>query len=279
MRFSIAEEPALFAISLRGALSGWEPPLEPTLATWWDEHDEALAGRVEALGWGELWLDAELLPVCVAGGAELGRALAPLSLLDRATLGGPLAVGERVRHPGGPDDPVALATPGSVGLARVEVVTREPALDGTGTCQMSVVSAEPVPDGAARLHAWAAATLGYLHGLAARSLEATVSHAASREQFGGPLAALPAVQARLADAALAVDGIELVAWESVSPGQPVTVWRDALAWAPGAACEVTASAHQVHGAVGFALESGVHRAHRRAWSARAWAAEVLRATA
>ena len=48
----------------------------------------------------------------------------------------------------------------------------------------------------------------------------------------------------------------------------------ALLWAGDACCEVTASAHQVHGAVGFALESGLHLYYRRARSTQAWAAAV-----
>jgi alkylation response protein AidB-like acyl-CoA dehydrogenase len=48
-----------------------------------------------------------------------------------------------------------------------------------------------------------------------------------------------------------------------------------LLWAGRAARDVTASAHQVHGAVGFALESGVHRAYRRAKSVEAWTRAVV----
>jgi alkylation response protein AidB-like acyl-CoA dehydrogenase len=33
---------------------------------------------------------------------------------------------------------------------------------------------------------------------------------------------------------------------------------------------VTAHVHQVHGAIGFALEGGVHRFHRRAKTVQAW---------
>ena len=42
-------------------------------------------------------------------------------------------------------------------------------------------------------------------------------------------------------------------------------------WAGTAACEVTASAHQVYGALGFALESGLHVYYRRARAVQAWA--------
>jgi alkylation response protein AidB-like acyl-CoA dehydrogenase len=77
-----------------------------------------------------------------------------------------------------------------------------------------------------------------------------------------------------------VDGVELVAWEAAVPDAEGDVLpREALAWACGAAREVTAIAHQAHGGVGFALESGVHRAYRRAKSVQVWVAAVLEAVA
>ena len=96
---------------------------------------------------------------------------------------------------------------GSV-LVPVEPARREPALDAIGT--LVVERADGVPlagdEAAARWCAWSAATLGYLAGVADSLLERTVAYARSREQFGRPLGALPAVQARLADTAVARDG-------------------------------------------------------------------------
>ena len=112
--------------------------------------------------------------------------------------------------------------------------------------------------------AWNAATLAYVAGLAQRALELAVEHARSREQFGAPLAALPAVQSRLADAALATDALTLLAWAAAT--NEGGLQEPELRFAGAACCEVTASAHQVHGAVGFALETGLHVYHRRARS-------------
>jgi len=118
--------------------------------------------------------------------------------------------------------------------------------------------------------AWNAATLAYFAGLAAHALELAVAHARIREQFGEPLAALPAVQSRLADAALATDAITLLAWAGAANDGGV---QDAeLRWAGAACCEVTSGAQQVYGALGFALESGLHVYYRRARSVQAWAA-------
>ena len=91
------------------------------------------------------------------------------------------------------------------GAGRVDGGEREPTLDGTGTLR-GVASAPDLPSDPARLHAWGAVTLAYLAGLADGALEKAVEHATSREQFGAPLAALPAVQAHLADAAWRATG-------------------------------------------------------------------------
>jgi alkylation response protein AidB-like acyl-CoA dehydrogenase len=86
---------------------------------------------------------------------------------------------------------------------------------------------------------------------------------------------MPAIQARLADASVNIDGLELVAWNSASAGTDPE-WRAAtLLWAGKACRDVTLSAHQVHGAVGFALETGLHRYYRRAKSVQTWAAAVV----
>ena len=281
MRFDTAPELRLFADGIRAALEGCEPSREPAFGSWWDEHDVSLTVRLVGLGWDELWSSPDLLGPAVAGGLELGRALAPLSLVDSATLGGALAVAGRARHLVVNHHKVALADRRGLVLAEVGEGEREATLDGTGTVRIGPVSetVQPVADGDARLRAWGAVTLGYLAGLAAASLDATVSYVTSREQFGAPLASLPTMQARLADAALAVDGLELVAWEAAVPDDEAgPLPREALAWASAAAREVTATAHQAHGGVGFALESGVHNAYRRAKSIQVWIAAVLEAS-
>ncbi len=257
MRFTIEPELELFAESVRGALAGWEAPLEPVFGEWQDDRDDALAARLVDVGWGELWSDSDLLGAAVAGGIELGRAVAPLCLVDEATLGVPLAIGGRVRH----------------GEGWVEGGEREPTLDGTGTVR-GVSSAPALPSDPARLQAWGAVTLAYLAGLAGGELDKGVAHARSREQFGASLAALPAVQARLADAALARDGLLLSAWSAADVGAGFP--RDSLAWAGGACREVTMHVQQVYGGIGFALEGGIHAYYRRAKTVQVWTDALLR---
>jgi hypothetical protein len=277
MTFEVAPELELFAESVRAALGGFEPSLEPVFGEWSDDRDDELAARLAALGWGELWTDPALLGPAVAGARELGRVVAPLHLVDEATLGAPLAADGRVRYG---RTRAALPLPGAgLSLAEINDPVPEPTLDSTGTVRAAVPAGVPLQDAGARWRASSAATLGYLAGLAGAALDTTVRHVRSREQFGAPLAALPTVQQRLADASVTVDGLELIAWAAAAPDEnDPPLPAAALAWA-GAACrEVTVTAHQLHGAVGFALESDVHLAYRRAKTVQVWAAALIRAS-
>jgi Acyl-CoA dehydrogenase, C-terminal domain len=273
MRFTVAPEHALFAESVAGAIDGWVPVLEPVFGSWWDERDGPLGERLAAAGWETLWEEGELLGPAVAGAIELGRALAPLSLVDEATLGAPLWVDGRVRHGAERGSVAVLLEGGSLGLAPIAGGEPEPTLDGTGTLRVAIGAAGPVADAAARLHVWGAVTLGYCAGLADAAVATALVHVTSREQFGAPLGALAAVQGRLADAALARDGLLLAAWAAADPeaGFP----GDALAWAGNACREVAAEVLQVHGGIGFALEGGVHRFFRRAKTVQVWTDAVL----
>ena len=275
MRFDVADELSVFAESVRGALGGWLPPREPDLGAWHDDRDDELAARLAEVGWADLWAGDELLGPIVAGGIELGRAAAPASLIDEATLGAPLSVGGRARHGLGAASLAVPQSGGGLGLGPpVSDARPELSLDGNGTVLVDVHAVgelEPVAAGAC-WRAWNAASLAYLAGLAGRALELAVDHAKTREQFGAPIGALPAVRSRLADAALATEGIVLLAWGATT--NDAGVQDGELRWAGPACCEVTASAHQVFGALGFALESGLHAYYRRARAMQAWNAAV-----
>ena len=268
MRFAVAPELELFAESVRGALAAWSRLSETVLGEWVDCRDDDLAARLAELGWAELWADPELLGATVAGAVELGRAVAPLHLVDEATLGAPLAVGGRIRHGAGRPVAAFASRDGGLALGPIGDGVREPALDSVGTLVVSTGAATDVPDAAARWQVWSAATVAYLAGLADGAVAQSVDYVRSREQFGAPLASLPAVQARLADAAVARDGLLLAAWSLASPDATAT---DVLAWAGVTCRDVTAIAQQAHGAIGFALESGLHRAYRRAKTVQVWA--------
>ncbi len=278
MRFQTSEEPTLFAGSVRAAIGDWRAPYEPELGSWRDERDDELAARVGAAGWSDLWAGNELLGAVVAGGIELGRAAAPVCLVDEPTLGAPLWVDGRARHARDSRSLAVSARGGGLGLGPPSSEARpEVTLDGSGTVQVDVSAVGQLEDVAAAScwRAWNAATLAYFAGLAGRALELAVEHARVREQFGAPLAALPAVQSRLADAALAADAITLLAWAAAS--NEGGLQEPELRWSGGACSSVTAAAHQVHGAVGFALETGLHVYYRRARSVHSWAAAACAA--
>jgi alkylation response protein AidB-like acyl-CoA dehydrogenase len=100
------------------------------------------------------------------------------------------------------------------------------------------------------------------------ALEITVQYAKDREQFDKPLGAFQAIAHYLADAATAVDGAETLMFEAAwarANGRPV----DRLApMAKLFACrtfrDVTATAQQIFGGVGFTVEYDIQLYFRRA---------------
>ncbi len=190
----------LFAESVRAAIGDWHPPREPELGGWQDDRDDALAERVIAAGWTELWGGEELLGAVVAGGIELGRAAAPVCLVDEATLGAPLWVDGRARHARASRVARGSATTGGgLGLGTPSSEARpELTLDGTGTVLVEVSAVGQLEDVAAAScwRAWNAATLAYLAGLVracARArgrarANARAVRSSSRGAAGGPVA-------------------------------------------------------------------------------------------
>ena len=126
VRFDVSDELALFAESVRAAIGEWEPPREPELGE--------LAGRSRRRArrhesprpaGASSGRATELLGAVVAGGIELGRAAAPVSLVDEATLGAPLWVDGRARHARG-------ATSLAVPRARRRARASAPVVRGAG---------------------------------------------------------------------------------------------------------------------------------------------------
>src|SRR5260221_9475387 len=105
------------------------------------------------MGWSELWVDQELLGATVSGDVEVGRGVAPLHLLDEATLGAPLAVGRRVRHGAGQPEAAFALESGGLALGPIAASERESALDSVGTLIVAVGSDVSVADAAARWRA------------------------------------------------------------------------------------------------------------------------------
>ena len=95
-------------------------------------------------------------------------------------------------------------------------------------------------------------------GMAEKVLERTVEYVKMRVQFGRPLGSLQAVQHHCADMVILSDGARLAAQEAVSRlAQGLPARREvalAKAFCSKACQEVTLTAHQLHGGVGFMQE-------------------------
>ena len=99
----------------------------------------------------------------------------------------------------------------------------------------------------------------------------TFEYANTRKQFGRTLGAFQAIQhmaARMAEEAAATEAAVQVAARELSGESPL--WHAAVAKgrASEAAGKVAASAHQIHGAIGFTREHALHRYTRRLWAWR-----------
>lgn len=157
---------------------------------------------------------------------------------------------------------------------------------GRSTCAMDFRDV-PVPAGArlggdedggavmARLNALGAAARALqMAGAARRVLEITVHYVSNRRQFGRAVGSFQAIQHKLADMALMLQGARhtayRAAWE-LSEGRPATretaIAKIAMNEALSRICSM---AHQAHGAIGFTWEYDLHLYTRRAI---AWRAE------
>lgn len=117
-------------------------------------------------------------------------------------------------------------------------------------------------------------------GAGAAGLDLAVQYASERQQFGRALAAFQAIQHYLADLAgvvAAVDSMAMAACNALDArglGDDGRTARFEIAAAKCHASEavekLTRLSHQVHGAIGFTYEYGLHFVTRRLW---AWRAE------
>jgi butyryl-CoA dehydrogenase len=264
VNFAVDADEAAFAETVRGALASYQPVgWSPGAAL--DDRDASLSAGLEALGIADA---AEVgHGFVVAAGLELGRVCAPLALFDELAVGETaLAASGLARYAGGRSAALDVRRDGAF-LVSLEGAQIEPALDSQGFVRLQGPGEKALfPE----LGTWAAFHTAYLGGLAAAALALAVDHARARIQFGKPLLALAPVQQMLADVTAVARGLELLAWED--PDDP---WP-ALVYAGEAACRVCEVSHQVHGAIGFALEAPLHSFFRRAHATRIFTGAVAR---
>jgi alkylation response protein AidB-like acyl-CoA dehydrogenase len=261
--------------------------------------DEELWKELGELGWpgiavaeehGGQGLGAvELAILC----EELGRVVAPVpylptvlaaTLIEHAGspeqrerwLGG-LASGE-LRGAAGE----AGVVPGAAGVDVVVVLDSEGAwvaagggeavetVDPTRPAARVAAGGEELPgDVAAAADRAAVAVAAELVGVCARALEMTVAYVGDRKQFGTPVGAFQAVSHRCAEMLLATEraraAVSFAAWAAdADPARLPEAAAMAKAAASDAGREVTASAIQLHGGIGFTWEADVHWLYKRA---------------
>jgi alkylation response protein AidB-like acyl-CoA dehydrogenase len=128
---------------------------------------------------------------------------------------------------------------------------------------------ETLPDGCVGLGRALVAVSSELVGVCERALEMTVAYVKERKQFGVPVGAYQAVSHRCAQMLLETEKARslaaFAAWAADSdPGALSEAAAMAKAAASDAGREVTASAIQAHGGIGFTWEADVHWLYKRA---------------
>ncbi len=145
------------------------------------------------------------------------------------------------------------------------------AIDPTrSAARVSVVqSGEELPDGCAGLGRALVAVSSELVGVCDRALGMTLEYVKERKQFGVPVGAYQAVSHRCAQMLLETEKARsttaFAAWTADSdPERLAEAAAMAKAAASDAGREVTASAIQAHGGIGFTWEADVHWLYKRA---------------
>ena len=235
---------------------------------------------------------------------ELGRSLAPVPFLPSvlaATVieqaGSPeqrerwlpgLAAGETIGALGSAVDGTAelviggadaalfvlVEDDGSARVASAEEadVKQTPSVDPTRSAARVSIAAdvgEQLPDGCVGIGRGLVAVSSELVGVSDRALEMTVAYVKDRRQFGVPVGSYQAVSHRCAqmllDTEKARSATAFAAWAAdADPERLAEAAAMAKASASDAGREVTASAIQAHGGIGFTWEADVHWLYKRA---------------
>ena len=297
MDFDLTEDQSEIKRVARELLTARSPFSQVRVAAESGEYDEALWQELVELGWpgiavseehGGQGLGAVELAVLAE---ELGYACAATPLITTATAA---AV---IQAAGTPEQKTRWLPALVSGGARAGIGTRELAADAAGadvvvlidgdeaqlverpdatpfqaidpTRRYAIVegTGEPLPAGAAeRVRAALAAEV---LGVCQRALDMTLEYVRERKQFGVPVGSFQAVSHRCAQMLLHVESVRsaayFAAW-AADAGQERLAEAAALAAATAAdaAREVTASAIQAHGGIGFTWEADVHWLYKRA---------------
>jgi alkylation response protein AidB-like acyl-CoA dehydrogenase len=120
------------------------------------------------------------------------------------------------------------------------------------------------------------AACAYLVGLSQMDFDTTLNYAKERVQFGRPIGSFQAIQHKLADAVIDVDGSRFITYKaawSLQEGEPDAdlMVSMAKAWASDASRRVVAHGQQIHGGIGFTKEYKIQLYFRRQkWMELMW---------
>jgi alkylation response protein AidB-like acyl-CoA dehydrogenase len=116
---------------------------------------------------------------------------------------------------------------------------------------------------------WQASLSAEIAGTAQAAVDLTTRYLKERAQFGRPLGAFQALQHRLAECAVQVEGVRWLTREAIALGAPTAAAAAAAVAAVGAARLITQETHQLTGAMGFTMDYDLH-----VWSLRLQALRV-----
>jgi len=167
---------------------------------------------------------------------------------------------------------ISLVATDKAVVTEVETIdpTRRYGLVGLGE------GSDPMPGDAAAAQSLAAiVTSAELVGICQRALDMTVEYVKERKQFGRPVGSFQAVQHRCAQMLLHTEAARSVtyyaAWAADADRSLLAEAASlAKSSASKAGVEVTASAIQAHGGIGFTWEADVHWFYKRAQLDAAW---------
>jgi len=120
------------------------------------------------------------------------------------------------------------------------------------------------------------AACAYLVGLSQMDFDVTLNYAKERIQFGRPIGSFQAIQHKLADAVIDVDGSRFITYKaawSLQEGEPDAdlMISMAKAWTSDASRRVVAHGQQIHGGIGFTKEYKIQLYFRRQkWMELMW---------
>lgn len=110
---------------------------------------------------------------------------------------------------------------------------------------------------------WRMAVAAETVGTMEAALQLTTEYLKDRHQFGRPIASFQAVQHRLAEAAVSVEGARWLTYQAAWADAPAEDAASAAAFATATAKKLAPELHQLSGAIGFTLEYDLH-----VWSMR-----------